>query len=183
MLAAIVPVCRSSLEMGRRAGAMALARRSCRITQLLWQIGEFGKETLQESELHVGIRNQSDETAGVLCQRSGMNGLEIRSTCSDGGLDLHFECIKCCLECLGLSLCLQQFLKCRMEVCIVASAVRSASVSMIPRGTALCVASFRAVLKSVVNAVRSLPAALSALTLSRMSLAVSPICLYNAFSV
>src|SRR5450756_2827799 len=76
MLAAIVPVCRSSLEMGRRAGAMALARRSCRITQLLWKIGEFGKETLQESELHVGIRNQSDETAGVLCQRSGMNGLE-----------------------------------------------------------------------------------------------------------
>src|SRR5450756_2970541 len=87
---------------------MALARRSCRIIQLLRKPGE---ETLQECELHVGVRNQSEETGGVVCQRSGMNGLEIRSTYSDGGLDLNFERVERFLGRLGLSLCLQQFLK------------------------------------------------------------------------
>src|SRR5450756_3168248 len=111
MLAAIVLVCRRSLEIGKRAGATAPALRSCRIIQLLRKPDE---ETLQESELHVGVRKQREETGGVVCQRSGMNGLEICSTCSDGGLDLHFECIKCCLGCLGrldLSQCLQLLLK------------------------------------------------------------------------
>src|SRR5659263_674512 len=189
MLAAIVPVCRSSLEMGRRAGAIAPARRSWGITQLLRKCRKCVEEGLQGCKLHLGVRNQRDETAGVVCQRSGTNALEICSTWSDGILDLHFDCIKCCLGALAFRCVFSCCSNVRMDVCIAASAVRSASVSTIPRGntipreTALYVASFRAVFRSAVKVVRFLPAALSAFTLSRISLAVSLICLYNAFSV